>query len=177
MKSKVFTAVVMFCLFGSSVLAADVKSDYDHDYDLSKLHSFRFADQSRRSSRDALSQNEIVTKRLHGAIGHNLQSIGMDQDSVQADFVIVYYAVVRQQTSINLVGRPRLGSGALWVDEYPEGTVVVEFRDARLGDLIWRGLVTDALDPSKSESRINNGVSKLVQRFAKDRDKQRKSTR
>src|SRR5262249_5044234 len=118
MKSKFLKALLMFCLTAAAALAGDVKSDYDRSYNLSRLRAFKFADQSQRPAKDALAENEIVAKRIHGAIQRNLENLGMDPDVARADFVIVYHGAVRQQTRVTAIGRPRLGPGSLWVDNY-----------------------------------------------------------
>ena len=71
-------------------------------------------------------------------------------------------------------GRPRWGAGSVWIDHYLEGTAIVEFREAKSGELVWRGFVTGTVDPNKSEQNIRNGIKKLIGRFAKDREKQQR---
>ena len=161
-------------LFASAVSAAEVKSDYDRAFDLAKLQSFRFAEQGRRSPKDALAADEMTDKRLRAALRSNLVALGLQDQPAGADFVVSYFASLRNQTQITTSGRPRWGMGAVWVDQHMEGTAVVEFRDARSGELIWRGFTTGAVDPDKSEEKINKGIKRLIERFAKDREKQKK---
>jgi len=163
--------------FPSLILAADVKSDYDRNYNLAKLHSFKFGDQFQRSPKDALAGNELVAKRLHAAIQQNLAGLGMQQEDARPDFVITYYVAVSKQAQVMTSGLPRLGGGRVWIDQYAEGTAIVEFRDTKSGELIWRGFVTETVDPDKSEQKINNGIKKLIARFAKDRENQQRERR
>jgi len=65
--------------------------------------------------------------------------------------------------------------GRVWVDQYAEGTAIVEFRDSKSGELVWRGFVTGTVDPDKSDEKISKGIKKLIERFAKDREKQKKA--
>jgi Domain of unknown function (DUF4136) len=166
--------VVVLLLLPFAACAADVKSDYDRSFNLSRLRSFKFLDQTQRSAKDALADNELVAKRIQNAIQHNLIGIGMRQQGTNFDFVIVYYAGVRNRAQIATTGRPLWAAGRVWVDQYAEGTAVVEFRDAKTGDLVWRGLVTEAVDPNKSDDKINKGIKKLIERFVKDREKQQR---
>lgn len=159
----------------SAIAAAEVKSDYDRGFDLSKLQSFRFAEQGRRNPKDVLAHDEMAAKRLHSAIQTNLVGIGMQHQQTGADFEVSYYATVRNQTEVTTSGRPRWGMGSVWVDQYAEGTAIVEFRDGKSGELVWRGFVTGTVDPDKSEEKISKGIKKLIERFAKDREKQKKA--
>lgn len=168
-------ALLVSLLFMNIGAAAEVKSDYDRSFDLSQIQSFRFADQSRRSPKDALVADELAAKRLSSAIQANLIALGMRQQKAGVDFEVSYFAKVRNRTQVTTSGLPRWGRGAVWVDQYAEGTAIVEFRDTKSGELIWRGFVTGAVDPEKSEEKINKGIKKLMERFAKDREKQRKA--
>jgi hypothetical protein len=138
------------------------------------LRSFKFADQSQRSAKDALAGNELIAKRIQSAIQSNLTANGLQPQESGPDFLIVYYAGVRNRAQISTTGRP-LWAGRVWVDEYAEGTAVVEFRNAKTHDLIWRGFVTEAVDPSKSEEKINKTIKKVIERFIRDREKQQKA--
>jgi Domain of unknown function (DUF4136) len=173
---KTFIATILAILAASQAAAADVKSDYDRAFDLSKLQSFRFSDQARRNPKDALAADEIAAKRLRSAIQSNLTALGLQQQET-ADFEIAYFATLRNQAQVTTSGRPRWGMGSVWVDQYAEGTAIVEFRNAKSGELIWRGFVTGTVDPDKSEEKINKGIKKLIERFAKDREKQKKAAK
>lgn len=174
MRQIPFRAVILLVLCASAAVAADVKSDYDRSFNLANLRTFRFSDQSRRLPNDALASNELVTRRLHAAIHDNLLALGMEQQDGQVDFEIAYYATLRNQTQVMTTGRPRWGAGSVWIDHYLEGTAIVEFREAKSGELVWRGFVTGTVDPNKSEQNIRNGIKKLIGRFAKDREKQQR---
>jgi len=173
-RKKTVIATLLAVLAACQVAAADVKSDYDRAFDLSKLQSFRFSEQGRRNPKDALAADEIVAKRLRSAIQSNLTGLGMQQQE-NADFEIAYFATLRNQAQVTTSGRPRWGMGSVWVDQYVEGTAIVEFRNAKSGELIWRGFVTGTVDPDKSEEKINKGIKKLIERFSKDREKQKKA--
>jgi len=166
--------VIMLSLLPFAACAADVKSDYDRSFNLSSLRTFKFLDQTQRSPKDALAENELVAKRILSAIQKNLVELGMKPQEPNADFVIVHYAGLRNRTQITASGRPLWAAGRIWVDQYAEGTAVIEFRDAKSGDLIWRGLVTEAVDPNKNEEKINKAIKKLIGRFVKDREKQQR---
>ena len=172
--SKAFLAMLIFA--SASFAAVEIKSDYDRSYSLDRFRNFRFAETRTPSSADALAGDEIVTKRIQRAIEKNLTAAGCALVA-NADFVVSYRAVLRNQAQVTTSGFPRLGAGRVWVDNYAVGTVIVEFRDAKSGDLVWQGFVSGAVDPNKSEQKINDGIKKLIDRFAKDRAKQTAGTK
>lgn len=164
-------AFLIMLAFASVSFGAEVKSDYDRSYSLDKLRHFRFAETRSPNGTDALAGDEIVAKRIQHAIEKNLTAAGCAKVET-ADFVVSYRAVLRNQAQVTTSGSPRLGAGKVWLDNYTVGTVIVEFRDAKSGELVWRGLVSGAVDPNKGEEKINDGIKKLIARFAKDREKQ-----
>jgi len=172
--SKTFFALLIFA--SASFAAVDVKSDYDRGFSLDKLRYFRFVEARTPNSADALAGDEIVAKRIQHAIEKNLTAAGCAKVA-NADFVVSYRAVLRNQSQVTTSGFPRLGAGRIWVDNYTVGTVIVEFRDAKSGDLIWRGLASGAVDPNKSEEKINDGIKKLIDRFQKDRERQKRGNK
>jgi len=99
--------VATLLLSAAATVAAEVKSDYDRAFDLSKLQSFRFAEQNRRNPKDVLAHDEMTAKRLHTAIQNNLVGLGMQLQSQGADFEVSYFATVRNQTGVTTSGRPR----------------------------------------------------------------------
>jgi Domain of unknown function (DUF4136) len=170
-KKALILQFLVIALSASAALAAEVKSDYDRSYSLERMRSFSFVAQTKGSSVDALAGDELAAKRVQNAIELNLIAAGLSKDQ-NADFTVSYRAVLRNQAQVSTSGFPRLGAGRVWVDSYTVGTVIVEFRDAKSGDLVWRGLVSDTVDANKGEEKINNGIKKLITRFAKDREKQ-----
>lgn len=167
--------LLLSLLFVNTAVAADVKSDYDSSFDLSKLQSFRFSDPGRRNPKDVLATDELAAKRLRSAIQDNLVALGIPEQAGAADFEVSYFATLRNQAQVTTSGRPRWGMGSVWVNQYVEGTAIVEFRDSRSGELVWRGFVTGTVDPEKSEEKINKGIKKLIEQFGKDRAKQKKA--
>jgi len=166
-------AILLFALpgFGQSI-----KTDYDREFDLSALKTFGFADQT-RDAKDALAGNDIVDRRIRSAIDEQLKKAGF-QTAEKADFLIAYYASVDQKKNIYTTGygRPRwYGSQQVWIDEYTEGTVMVDFLESANGQLVWRATATRTVDPQKSEKNIRKGAEKLVKQFVKDIKDQQKA--
>jgi hypothetical protein len=175
-KKALIVQVLVMALCACGALAAEEKSDYDRSYSLERMRSFRFVAQTKGPFADALAGDELAAKRVQNAIELNLIAVGLAKEQ-NADFTVSYRAALRNQTQVSASGLPRLGAGRVWVDSYTVGTVIVEFRDAKSGDLVWRGLISDTVDASQSEEKINNGIKKLIARFAKDREKQQAGTK
>lgn len=95
MRTMMTRILLVLIACASTTTAAEVKSDYDRDFDLSKLRSFRFSDHGRNSSKDALAADEISAKKLRSAIQSNLIALGMQPQVSGADFEVFYFATLR----------------------------------------------------------------------------------
>ena len=57
--------------------------------------------------------------------------------------------------------------GSVSVNQYTEGTLVVDLIDAQQKQLVWRGWATAAVDPnpSNAEERINTVVKRILAQY------------
>jgi hypothetical protein len=173
--NKILTAALALMLCAAPGFAQKITADYDHQFDLSSLKTFGFAVQN-RDAKDALAGNDILDRRIHAALDAELQKNGFKPGS-NPDFQIAYYASIAQKKSVTTsgYGSPRWGSQQVWIDEYTEGTVVVDFLNAKTGEAIWRASATRTIDPKNSEKNINKGTEKLVKEFMKHIKDQQKA--
>lgn len=96
---KVFRVLTYLCLMLSAVAAysMSVKTDYDTNYDFSRLKTFAFKEQ-RRSASDPLRTDTLVADRIRDAIRSQLEARGFRyQPEGQPDFLIAYYARAKDE--------------------------------------------------------------------------------
>jgi hypothetical protein len=172
---RVFVVAIVVLAAGV-VFAQDINTDYDRSYRLSELQSFQIAKQERERA-DALAANPIVDKRIAEALRNQLVANGIPE-SPQPKFLVAYYGSLRGQTQIRAYGwgRPYWG-GVTNIDlqHYDEGTLVVDFIDANSKALVWRGTITDTVEPNRSHDKLEKAIAKLVRKFEKDVQKQQKA--
>src|SRR5215475_3650855 len=177
MKVKLLTRTLL-AVFALAICAAatETKTDYDHSYKLSTLQSFKFADQSQRAANDALRSNDLNERRIRSAIQENLAGLGIKENTADPSFIVAFYAGTQKQAQISASGYGplRWGAGNIWVNQSLEGTAVVDFIDARTNQVVWRGFVSRTVEPNKSDENIRKAIKKLIDRFAKDREQQKK---
>jgi len=69
-------------------------------------------------------------------------------------------------------GPPRFwGSRNIHVNQYSEGTLLVDFIDVKTNQLIWRGRASGTLEMKGVDKKISKSVEKLVKQFIKDTTK------
>lgn len=164
---------VMGMLLGALVVSAaaqSVQSDFDRAFRFSNLKSFSFAVQ-KRAATDPLASDTLNDGRIRTGLETQLRANGFRMETETPDFVIAYYVTSKNRLNVQdySYGPPRLwGSRDIRVNQYAEGTLMVDFIDVRTNQVIWRGRATGALELKGVDKKINKSTEKLVKQFMKD---------
>jgi hypothetical protein len=181
MRLKTVLAVVAFTAAAVTV-HAEMKSDYDKEFDFGKLKSFDFNHPARPSAKDTYGPNDLWSRRIHDKLAKDLSVDGFQQTSAGSpDFLVAYYMGARQRTDVRYLGYgvPHWGwhhwawggwgpAFDVWDIPYTQSTLVVDVIDAHSNMLVWRGYDTDHIDLNKADKSIDNAVDSLVKRFVKE---------
>ncbi len=182
---KTFLTVLLFSAALAVAFGASIKSDYQKDFDFSRLHTFSF--KTERDSSDRLATNTIEAQRIQKGLAVQLQENGFTQSSSNPDFIVAFYSRVKEKTEINSTGfgygpawgwgygipyraRWRWGQGPnIWTYTYTQGCVMADIIDTKTQELVWRGVVKDTVNGiGQSEKQVNSAAKDLIQRFLKD---------
>jgi hypothetical protein len=160
------------CLVLSSAIAAwaqSVQTDYDRSYNLAKLRTYNFVEQTRPPG-DPLALSPLNDRRIHLALDSQLQARGF-RASDQPDFLIAYFVVTRMGIDIEdnrISGLPWDRWGNIQVNQVTEGTLMVKFLEPATRQEIWVGLASGEIKPKNLDRDVNKSIAKMVQRFVKD---------
>lgn len=197
---KGFRVTVAGALFLFAVTAAfglSVKSDYQKNYDFSRLRTFAF--KLDRAGNDPLVANTIEAGRIQNALAAQLEMNGFNPSPQNPDFIVAFYSRTREKTRVQSTGfgpgfgfgrgfgwgygvpfrgRWRWGYGPdIWTTTYTQGCVMADIIDPRTNELIWRGVVKDTVNGiGQSEKQANQAAKDLVKRFVKDAKKVNKKS-
>lgn len=172
MKGLALMAISLLLLASVGAVAQDVNTDYDRSYQLNQLHTFRFATQE-RAANDALVNEPIIDKRIATALTKELTAAGM-QTSDQPQFWIAYYGAVKDRVEVRSTGwgRPYWGTANIETNYYSQGTLVVDFIDANTKQAVWRGTLSDTVEPNRKHDKLEKAIAKLIKKFQSDVQKQ-----
>jgi hypothetical protein len=160
-------------LLAVSAAAQSVQSDFDRSFRFSELKSFRFAVQ-KRGATDPLAGDTLNDGRIRNGLESQLTANGFRMESEKADFVIAYYVTTKNKLNVQDFGYgpPRwFGSRDIRVNQYSEGTLMVDFIDVKSNQVIWRGRAVGTLEMKGVDKKISKSVEKLVKQFVKDTQK------
>ena len=196
---KLFGAVlgVLFLMTTApATFAASVKSDYQKEFDFTKLHTFAF--KTERASNDPLATNTIEAERIKNALTAQLSANGFTQNGDNPDFIVAFYSRTKQQTAVQsspfgfgpdfgpgfgrgfgwgygipFHNRWRWGYGPdIWTTNYTQGCVMADIINPRTNELVWRGMVMDTINGvGQTEKQTDQAAKNLVSKFLKDAKK------
>ena len=164
--------LVLGLLVGSAA-AQSVQSDFDRTFQFSNLKTFSFAVQ-RRGATDPLAADSLNDGRIRTGLESQLIANGFRMETDKADFVIAYYVTTKNKLSVQDFGYgpPRwFGGRDIRVNQDTEGTLMVDFIDARTNQVVWRGRAIGTLDMKGVDKKISKSTEKLVKQFVKDTTK------
>jgi len=176
MNKKTVITVLGIILFWASCSTLKINHDYDTRTDFSPYKSFAWAQAPKEivgSPRARLlADNPMLDRRIKNAVSDQLVSKGFQQANNNPDLLIVYHVGLKDRINVSNWGYrygPYWGPGRVDVYGYREGTLVIDFVDAKKKELIWRGIAQKALSekrfPESRERELNNIIKRLLTKF------------
>ena len=171
---KILAAFLVVALPGCSTM--QVNYDYDPQTDFSSMNTFDW-----HPVPPGENLNQMVVKQVRSEVAQQLEEKGLRGSTEKPDFLIVIYGgrvskvdIVDWGYSYGGPGRyerygPYSTSRRIDVQEYEEGTLLLDFVDTDTKGLIWRSMATDALDaqatPKDREKQIQEAVTKILAKY------------
>lgn len=160
----------------SSCNTIKVATDYDTKVDFNQYKTFAFY----KPAIDKAKISDLDKKRILKAIEEELLLKGFTK-SKNPDILVGIFTKSREKVNVNV----NRGFGWGWnpyrginnnmtVNQYTEGTLFVDFIDAKKKELVWQGIGTGALrDKSreKREERIKEFVKEIISKFPSGQEK------
>jgi hypothetical protein len=120
---------------------------------------------------DPMLTNSITNEALREDLTHSFESRGYAPSTEHPDFAVAYYASTRDKLKVSTWDYGYTWRG--WpreyvdVDEYTQGTVIVDVVDPQTRTLLWRGQgVADvSKDPKRYTKELAKTVSAILNKF------------
>jgi len=158
----------------------DIQTDYDPDVKFDTYHTYAVASNTKIPG-DILAQEEIVRKRIIGAIEANLDAKGFTKmaNEADADIIVVPYAGVKEVVNYSTYGYSygggwRYGAPGAYgtqvvENRYQNGTLHIDIIDGKKKIIAWKGNATGAVQgartPEERQEIINDVVGSLLKKF------------
>lgn len=142
-----------------------VKSDFDAQADFAKYQTFDWMPRTKPSP------NPLHEKRIATAVEQQLAAKGLQRQTAGApDFLVVAHANVKDKIDVDTYGYRygrygrRVGTYTT-VREYQQGTLVIDFIDAKTKELFWRGWAKGEVNDSVSKEKIDDTIAKILTKY------------
>lgn len=168
MRSTVLVLTLCVVVLALSCSSISVSHDYDPQVNFTNLKTFSWLSFPKKAE-----VNQLVVRRIRDAVTGELEAKGLRLSS-NPDFLIAMHGATKEKLDIQDWGysSPRAaywGHRDISVQQYTEGTLILDFVDAKSKEMIWRGVASGAVDPGASPEqrtkRINEAVAKLLAKF------------
>lgn len=165
-------------LFFASCSSLKVKTDYDKEANFSTYKTFSYVGFNAENT----NINDLNERRIVKAVKSEMTKKGFSE-AEESDLEIHIHAVIAKKFSATAntdyygMGYPYYRRGFGWgatygtttvdVNEYQEGTLIIDLVDVKGKKLVWQGVGTSILknNPKNVEERINKAVTKIMAGF------------
>ena len=147
-----------------------VRYDYDKQADFENLKTYDWMTVPEKAN-----INSLNVERVKKAVSAELQAKGLMMTSNNPDFLIAEHLGRKDKVQITNWGYgygPHggyRGAGGISTYEYEEGSLILDFVDAKSKKMIWRGVakadINNVDTPEKKEKLINEAVHEILKNF------------
>jgi hypothetical protein len=176
-------AALSAALLALACAGAGVRVDYDREVDFSGYQSFDWvapppgalADSAAEG--DPFERNSLLDKRVRAAVERELAARGFVRaDRTDASFLLNYHVILKERISAWTTwgggygwggwGYRAFGDAVVQLDQFQEGTFVLDVIDPKRNQLTWRGwVVRRTRDGNYDEREVHTSVERILARF------------
>ena len=150
--------------------------DYDRDADFGSYGTFAWYElpaNAPTDARQAQQRNDLLDKRIKNAVSAELEKKGMTLVTNNPDVYLVYHTGIEDKVNVTDWGYSYsdyywgYGGRDITVTNYQQGTLIIDFIDAREKELVFRVSGQKTLDssppsPEKQEKTIRKAVEAML---------------
>jgi hypothetical protein len=191
---NILLAVGLALLTGLSACTPKVNVEQRANVNFSRYRTFDFADTEVKTDGDQnpLLRSSITQDRIKQAIASELSKRGLRQVESSPDFLVTTHTFVEKAERTVYDTQPAAGYAypysvgyrgrflpinyGYWyspayystprTEQYREGTLVIDFIDARTNNLVWRGSVADPVDDAgRLGSEFSKNAKDILDKF------------
>ena len=166
--------LLFICFTVSCASIYGVQHDYDKQVDFANLKTYEWL-----AVPEKANINSLNVERVKKAVNAELQAKGLTMTSDNPDFLIAEHLGKKDKVQVTDWGYGYGPHGGYWggywgpggvsTYEYEEGSLILDFVDAKSNKMIWRGVakaeVNKANTPEKAEKLINEAVHEILKNF------------
>jgi len=162
-------------LLVAAAMGQQVQYNFDRDADFSKYQTYRWEEHP-----DSVDVDDLTKRQLGEAFNAELAKKGLTISQPDtADLVLVYQIAVRQEQEITAFdtgwglgpgwrGGPRGPMVTATTNTFDVGSIALDFYDTSTKQLVWRGVITQALRERTNPNRRLRDMANAAQRLLRN---------
>ncbi|WP_055444553.1 DUF4136 domain-containing protein [Lacinutrix himadriensis] len=164
------TSLLLLFVVATSCSSVRVATDYDKQANFNDFKTFAFY----KTGIDKAEINDLDKRRILRAIETELLAKGFTK-SENPDLLVSIFTKSREKVNVYNNGYGRYGYGWGWSPWYwnnyntvttsTEGILYIDLIDASKKELVWQGQGTGYLSQNKKEERIQEFVTKIMEKY------------
>ncbi|MDH4038218.1 MAG: DUF4136 domain-containing protein [Candidatus Krumholzibacteria bacterium] len=158
------------------LLTACATVQYSHDWDVTadfgryRTYAWMPAppDSTPANADAARAGGTLIERRVRAAVDAAMLAHGFSADEDHPDVRVAYHTGLKDKMNITDWGYPYAGNYWGWegrdvdVENYTEGTLVVDLLDADSHDLVWRGMASGEIHPRSTPQERDHAMKQIV---------------
>ncbi|MBZ5697445.1 MAG: DUF4136 domain-containing protein [Acidobacteriia bacterium] len=159
------TALAFLCVVAVA-WGQDVHYNYDRATNFAAYKTYQWADIQGGAVTD-----QLVDQNIKRAVDEQLALKGLTKVEKGADLYVGYQAAVNEERRVDVWGTgPRWGGGMAQAETrtIKVGQLVINMYDPARKQLIWRGVATKTLEPSKDPDKNYRNLQKAMAKLFKN---------
>lgn len=187
---KLFNLTFLLALFLTGCVATtpvEVSTDFDRNVNFNQYRTFKwFQDKPAAGVDTAYKYNTFLDQRIRRAVEAQLSQKGFTKVEGSADILVAYdvKVITRQSARPDYAFAPGFGYGySYWygyrynygynrfsrpmlIEQYKDGTIIIDLVDAKDNQLIWRGWgQMEVNEANISEEEVNKIVTNILAKY------------
>jgi len=161
----------------------EIDSDFNPAIDFSRFRTWSFIE-TRATGPNAAVINDLMKQRIEAKIEAVLATKGFvrQQGGAAPDFYVAYHGTSQDKYDVTTQGYSYGGWGGGWggyygggmgvstahttVDQYKEGTLVIDVIEAKERAMVWRGTAKDAVhSQEEAREKVDEAIPMILEDF------------
>ena len=174
MKTIIALSIIAIVTLTTGCATVNIRSESDPTADFTKYKTFNFPLNIDNFAKNVIRANPFLHKEMLNIVNETMAAKGYVKTDKKPDLFVVYHATTNQKTSVTTYSGGYYGWGYhgwgmgytdVRVDQYTEGTLIIDLVDADDKELVWRGWATGTLDARPDYDRLRDVVKSMLAEF------------
>jgi hypothetical protein len=137
---------------------------------LGQYRTFSFFEPTNANPKQLAFERSPAGQVVRDRVASDLQSKGLTQSADNPDLVVAYHTKTEQKTDVTDWGYGGYywgGPGGVTVDQYTQGTLLIDLIDPKTKQVVWRGTASAIVNhPDNPDTgKIASAVDKLMKKY------------